>query len=239
VAIQFRQNRYSSLKCLEDGSDINCCELLPVERTLPGMSATNHPRDSPDDADLLRRCRDGDAAAFGTLFDRHADAVYRFSFRRTGSWHGAEELVSITFLEAWRQRHTLRLHQDSLLPWLLGVATNAHRNQRRSQARYEAFLAKLPPLEQAPDIAEAASARVDQERAMSEVLAALSVLSEKDRDAFILYVAQDQTYEEVAAALDIPVGTVRSRLHRARKKLRQRLRPTTPFTTRTAESGTA
>jgi hypothetical protein len=83
------------------------------------------------DEDLWLKCMAGNADAFGVLFDRHADAVFRYCLSRCGSWHDAEELVSITFLEAWRQRNRLRPERDTLLPWLLGVATNANRNRAR------------------------------------------------------------------------------------------------------------
>jgi DNA-directed RNA polymerase specialized sigma24 family protein len=85
-----------------------------------------------NDEDLWRKCVAGDADAFEALFARHADAVFRYCLSRCGSWHDAEELVSITFLEAWRQRTRLRPERDSVLPWLLGVATNADRNRGRA-----------------------------------------------------------------------------------------------------------
>jgi RNA polymerase sigma-70 factor (ECF subfamily) len=92
------------------------------------------------DEDLWRKCIAGDADAFGVLFDRHADAVFRYCLSRCGSWHDAEELVSITFLEAWRQRNRLRPERDTVLPWLLGVATNANRNRARGSRRHANFL---------------------------------------------------------------------------------------------------
>ena len=108
-------------------------------RTLQGMRQMGE-----TDEDLWHKCIAGDADAFGVLFDRHADAVFRYCLSRCGSWHDAEELVSITFLEAWRQRNRLRPERNSLLPWLLGVATNANRNRARGSRRHAEFLSRLP-----------------------------------------------------------------------------------------------
>ena len=93
------------------------------------------------DTDLWRKCTAGDADAFGVLFDRHTDVVFRYSPSRCGSWHDAEELVSITFLEAWRQRNRLRPEGDTVLPWPLGVATNANRHRASGSRRHADFLA--------------------------------------------------------------------------------------------------
>lgn len=172
------------------------------------------------DAELWTRCVDGDADALGLLFDRHSDAVFRYCLSRTGSWHEAEELVSITFLEAWRQRRTLTLQRDSLLPWLLGVATNAARNTARSTRRYEQFLGRLPHTPFVPDHSTAADERIDTERQVQELLYGTTALTDGERDVLLLCVMNGYSYEETATALGIRVGTVRSRANRAKKKLR-------------------
>lgn len=171
------------------------------------------------DEELWARSAQGRTDAFGTLFDRHADAVYRYSFRRTGSWSDAEELTSITFLEAWRARGKAHLQNGSLLPWLLGVATNVDRNRRRAARRYTGVLSRLPSPEVVPDIADASAARLDAEVTAKAVLTELNRLPERDRDVAILCLGQGLTYAEAAAALGIPIGTVRSRLARARSRL--------------------
>ncbi|WOH19854.1 RNA polymerase sigma factor [Paenarthrobacter sp. GOM3] len=172
------------------------------------------------DAELWTRCVDGDADALGLLFDRHSDAVFRYCLSRTGSWHEAEELVSVTFLEAWRQRRTLTLQRDSLLPWLLGVATNAARNSARSTRRYEQFLGRLPHTPSVPDHSTAADERIDTERQVQELLYGTTALTDGERDVLLLCVMNGYSYEETATALGIRVGTVRSRANRAKKKLR-------------------
>jgi RNA polymerase sigma-70 factor (ECF subfamily) len=168
------------------------------------------------DRELLRKA---DPAAFGMLFERHATAVYNYCFRRTADWAAAEDLTSIVFLETWRKRNEVRIHGDSLLPWLYGVATNMLRNRSRAMKRYRAALARLP-LDRQADFADDAAARIDDERQMRNVLDAFHVLPQRDQDVLALCVWSGLSYEEAALALDLPVGTVRSRLSRARRRLR-------------------
>lgn len=172
------------------------------------------------DAELWKRCVEDDPDALGILFDRHSDAVFRYCLSRTGSWHEAEELVSVTFLEAWRQRKGLTLQRESLLPWLLGVATNAARNSARSTRRYEQFLGRLPHSSFVPDHSTAADERMDTERQVKELLEGAADLSAGERDVLLLCVMNGHSYEETAASLGIRIGTVRSRVNRAKKKLR-------------------
>jgi RNA polymerase sigma factor (sigma-70 family) len=176
------------------------------------------------DEDLWRKCIAGDADAFGVLFDRHADAVFRYCLSRCGSWHDAEELVSITFLEAWRQRNRLRPERDTVLPWLLGVATNANRNRARGSRRHANFLARLPhsdPRHGQPeaDHAEAVASRIDAERAVRELLDTTAGLNDGERDVVVLCLMNGVGQEEAAKTLGVRIGTVKSRLHRARAKL--------------------
>jgi RNA polymerase sigma factor (sigma-70 family) len=172
------------------------------------------------DVVLWDRCVQGDPDALGALFDRHSDAVFRYCLSRTGSWHDAEELVSVTFLEAWRQRSGLTLQRDSLLPWLLGVATNAARNKSRSFRRYEQFLGRLPHSLVAPDHSTASDERMDTEQQVRDLLDGSAGLNDGERDVILLSVMNGYSYEETATALGIRVGTVRSRVNRAKKKLR-------------------
>lgn len=130
------------------------------------------------------------------------------------------KLVSVTFLEAWRQRKGLALQRDSLLPWLLGVATNAARNKARSIRRHEQFLGRLPHTPAVPDHSAAADERLDTERQVRELLDGTAGLTDGERDVILLCVMNGYSYEETATALGVPIGTVRSRVNRAKKKLR-------------------
>lgn len=174
-----------------------------------------------EDGDLWGRAQSGDTAAFGALFDRYADAVYRYCFRRTGDWAVAEDLVSVVFFEAWRRRRDVQLRGGRLLPWLLGVATNVLRNQRRSLRRYRAALARIPPLSPERDFADDLAERVDAERAMRAVLAEVHRLPQGEQEVIGLCVWEGLTSGEAAEALGIPEATVRTRLFRARARLRE------------------
>jgi RNA polymerase sigma factor (sigma-70 family) len=172
------------------------------------------------DAVLWERAAAGEADAFGTIFERHVRTVYNYCFRRTADWSQAEELTAIVFLEAWRRRGQVVLERDEALPWLLGVATNVLRNVRRSQRRHRAALERLPR-ERVADFAGDVDERLDDERQMRAALRALRKLSRDDQDVLALCVWEELTYEQAALALGVPVGTVRSRLSRARARLRE------------------
>jgi len=178
------------------------------------------------DADVWDRVVAHDGQAFAELFDRHSRAVYNHCFRRTADWSMAEDLTSVVFLETWRLRKRVRLNDDSVLPWLLAVANNCVRNATRSRNRYRRLLAKLPGPEEsiAPD-AEA-TARVDDETAMGRLLEVVQQLSGEDQEVIALCDWSGLSYEEAATALGLPVGTIKSRLTRARRRLRALHEPT-------------
>lgn len=159
--------------------------------------------------------------AFGELFERHADRVYAHCFSRTGSWSMAEDLTSAVFLEAWRRRADVRFIGDSALPWLLGVANNATRNAQRTLRRHNKLLAKLPPPGEEADIAADAAARVDQERLAQHLLCAMGGLRQSEREVLALCDWAGLSYGQAAVAMGVPEGTVRSRLSRARRHLRE------------------
>lgn len=172
------------------------------------------------DRHLWNRAAAGEPAAFGVLFERHAKAVYNFCFRQTGDWSAAEELTSVVFLESWRRRGRVRLTGESALPWLLGVATNVVRNRRRAERRHRDALKRLP-LDPAGAFADDVDGRLDDERRMRVILARVGKLSRRDQDVIALCVWAELSYEEAAVALGVPVGTIRSRLARAKARLRE------------------
>jgi len=175
--------------------------------------------DELSDGELWDRAVGGDAASFGTLFERHARSVYNHCFRRTASWADAEELVSAVFVEAWRRRREVRPAHESARPWLLGVANNLLRNHRRSLGRYRAALARLPATGDQPDPADDVAGRLAHEHQMRRVLDLVEQLPRRDQEVLALCAWSELTYPEAAAVLGVPVGTVRSRLARARARL--------------------
>jgi RNA polymerase sigma factor (sigma-70 family) len=172
------------------------------------------------DRELWHRASVEDPSAFGVLFERHARAIYNYCFRRTADWAAAEDLTSVVFLEAWRRREAVLLESESALPWLYGVATNVLHNRRRSQRRHRAALDRFPR-ERCADFTEDAHSRLDDERRMRNTLRAVAKLPRRERDVLALCGWAGLSYEEAALALDLPVGTVRSRLSRARARLRE------------------
>jgi RNA polymerase sigma-70 factor (ECF subfamily) len=177
-----------------------------------------------DDA-LWSEAVKGEADAFGLLFQRHARSVYNYCFRRTGDWARAQDLTSVVFLECWRRRDAT-LERGKVLPWLLGIATNVCRTERRSFARHRAALARLSPPERAFEFTDEALDRLEDEHRMQALLSLVRRLPKRQQDVLGLCVWAELSYEDAAAALQIPVGTVRSRLARARARLRAQVAST-------------
>lgn len=181
------------------------------------------------DRDLWERATGGDRAAFAELFDRHARAVYNHCFRLTASWSDAEDLTSIVFLQAWRRREQVRLSQDSALPWLLTVATNAARNEWRSRRRRRGLLGRIGPPGPTPDHADDVAGRVDDERRMAELLAAVRQLPPAEAEALALCIWSGVEYAEAAEVLGISQSSVRSRVSRAKSRLNSCIAPPAPL----------
>jgi RNA polymerase sigma factor (sigma-70 family) len=178
------------------------------------------------DDELAGRLRSGDAEAMGEIYDRYADRLYNFCFRRTASWAAAEDAMAAAFLEVWRVRARAVAYEGELLPWLYGVAGNVCRNSVRSHRRQEALRAKLHVVEGGTserDHSDDVAGRVDDERRMADLLAAVAQLSERDQQVLLLVAWDGLTYQQAGEVLGIPVGTVRSRLSRSRHRLSELL----------------
>lgn len=161
-----------------------------------------------------------DPERFGVIFSRHVDAVRRSVARRVGV-DDADEVTAEVFARAFRLRARYDPDQPVARPWLFGIATNVIGDHiRRSRRRERTYLAMLGLGEREADDGDRLAARVDAARARAELNRALARLRPGDRDAFLLFAVDELSYAEVAAALGIPVGTVRSRIFRARSTLR-------------------
>lgn len=167
------------------------------------------------DAVIWQRVLAGDGRAFGELWDRHRDRVFRHSHRLLDHHADAEDATAIAFLELWRRRGDARIVDGSILPWLLVVATNVARNATRSRRRYRELLARLPLPEPARDAAELVAERTDARQR----LAAFGRLSTADQQIIALVAFGDLSIEDAAAALDISHGAAKTRLSRARARM--------------------
>ena len=150
-------------------------------------------------------------ARFGVLYERHLQRVERYLARRVGSAL-AEDLTAEVFVRAFRQRGSFRAEHETALPWLLGIACHLVGDHRRAERRRLAALQRL---------AGTVSAELDDDLAIlaPDLLRKLRRLPAADRDALLLVAWGELSYEETAVALGIPLGTVRSRIARARKRL--------------------
>jgi len=173
---------------------------------------------SRSDESLWQASAVGDGRAFSDLYDRHAQAVYNYLFRRLANWSEAEDLTAVVFLEAFRRRGDAVVVEGKLLPWLYGIATNVLRNRRRAMSRHRRLVAQLEVQSRdaaAPD----APARAEAAARMRTILVRVQRLPRAQQDVVALCIWSGLTYDEAALALGVPVGTVRSRLSRARAAL--------------------
>ncbi|MFC8509729.1 RNA polymerase sigma factor [Streptomyces sp. NPDC057131] len=169
---------------------------------------------------MRNRFRAGDTTALGEAYDEHAHILFRYALRVCGDWAAAEDVVSATFLEAWRCRERLRPEGDGLRPWLLGIATNILRSTARDARRRDTALARLADRGVLPDFADDVVTRLYDTEQLNAARAALKRLRRRDREVFALVVWAGLDYAAAGEALGIAVGTVRSRLSRARDRLR-------------------
>ncbi|MEV0092472.1 RNA polymerase sigma factor [Streptomyces sp. NPDC050738] len=202
-------------------------------------------RDDPADSDasvVERSCDEPEL--FAVLFDRHSDDIHRYAARRLGT-EAADDLMAETFVIAFQQRRRYDLTRPHALPWLYGIVTNLISRHKRAEARRLRALARVmssTPAEGAgvgdahsEAMADRVVARVGAESTRGALAAALAGLSPRNRDVLLLIAWGDLDYAEAAEALGIPVGTVRSRLHRARSAVRAALGGADPTTIREDE----
>jgi len=177
-------------------------EPFDRERTLLGMD-----EDSAD----WRALSEGDPRGLARLFDRHEARLFRHATRLLTDREDAKDAVAIAFFELWRRRSAVRLVDGSPLPWLLNTVSNTARNLERSGRRYRVLLGRVR------DIDPTAEAQAADE---SGVLTALRKLPQREQSVVVLTIMQGYGMRETATALGVPVGTVKSRLSRAKTRLR-------------------
>lgn len=181
---------------------------------------------TPRDEALWSAASGGDERAFQALYERHADTIYNYLFRRLADWSEAEDLTAVVFMEAFRRRGDAVIVDGKLLPWLYGIATNVLRNRRRTHWRNRRLLTRLAQERSEP--AASLSDRIEATERMRSLLEQTKELPRAQQDVLALCIWSGLSYEEAAAALGVPVGTVRSRLARARDALGSSIGPTHP-----------
>ncbi len=169
------------------------------------------------DAELLSAVAE-DPEAFLGIFERHFDAVHGFIARQLGR-AAAEDAVAEVFVRALRSAQTFVPESADARPWLLGIATNVVRAELRQ--RYARAQQPIEAVE--PPSAPADESRLDAVGDLAEVKRAMELIPIDDREPLLLFAWLDLSYEEIALALGIPIGTVRSRIARARRRLRSEL----------------
>jgi RNA polymerase sigma factor (sigma-70 family) len=181
-------------------------------------------RDAPaiaDDAEIIERSW-LDPEQFAAVFDRHASLIHRYAARRVGR-EGADDLVAETFLAAFRNRRRYDRDHPDARPWLYGIATRLVGQHRRDEQHQYRILQAVTPDPDVPGHADQVAADQTARSVRGQLAAALASLPDKDRDVLILIAWEQLSYDETARALAIPVGTVRSRLSRARTRIRAAL----------------
>lgn len=197
-------------------------ELNEEPARIPSAGPADGPADSAAIGASLR-----DPEQFAVLYDRYSAVLHRYAGRRVGG-EDAEDVVAATFLAAFRARPRYDLARLDARPWLFGILTKEIARRRRTeQARFRA-LAKTCADRPAAGHADQVAADVSAQAARRAVAAALARLAPAERDVLLLIAWGELSYAEIAEALAIPVGTVRSRLNRARRKVREALGGTDP-----------
>jgi len=169
---------------------------------------------------LVLACQRGDVVAFGRLVHLYQEMALRSAFLMTNDRQAAEDVAQNAFLNAFRHLHRFDAERP-FRPWFLGILANEARLYRRGQRRHPADALD----EQVPEHAEPLLSRVIRDDERARVRRALAALEEPFRTTAVLYYFNELSVEEVASAMNCRLGTVKSRLHAARHRLRALLAP--------------
>jgi len=174
-----------------------------------------------NEVELWMRARADDGRAFACLFDQHRDRVFRHCLRLVDNAHDAEEVTATSFLELWRRRTSVILVNDSVLPWLLVTASNVARNVSRGTRRYRALLDALPRTTDALFDAQRALVEIEDRDVGNPLMPELKSLGQGDVALIVLVSLEGYKITDAALLLGLTPGAARTRLHRAKKRLRE------------------
>jgi RNA polymerase sigma-70 factor (ECF subfamily) len=182
------------------------------------------PADVPGDRDLIERARRGDRDAFGFLVVRHQDRIYTAVLRFCGDEEDARDVVQRAFINAWRRLDSFK-GDSAFSTWMYRIAFNESVTFRREGGRRKLVSMTGRDDEAGPEPADdrRPSDRLESEENRRKVQDALNLVDPEERKILILKELEDRSYDEIAEILEIPKGTVRSRLFRARESLREKL----------------
>lgn len=175
------------------------------------------------DEELWQRVVSGDGRAYGVVWDRHRDRVFRHLIGAGNSGPDAEDLSAAVFLELWRRRSSIRFVDGSVLPWLIVTARNVHRNSSRARLRYRTFLNSLPAPSGVPDHAVRV-AELDNP-SLSRLREIVGSARPVDAQLLAMTALEGFSIREAAAAVGLTEGAAKMRLSRLRNRLRADLRP--------------
>ena len=184
--------------------------------------ATRATADELADSNLMRRTATGDRQAFATLYHRHHAMVYRFARLMTGSSSAAEDIVQEVFLVVMRDAGRYDPARAALPTYLYGVARHQTRRRLARDRQFVAFDGDAPCTRQIT-VDDDPTATLERREALQRLRRAIVSLPRKYREVIVLCDLQDVSYNDAAAALRCAVGTIRSRLHRARHLLAQKM----------------
>lgn len=180
---------------------------------------------------LVARCKRGERGAFDDLIRRYEKKVYNFAFRLSGNYDEANDVASETFVRVYNALQNFR-GDSSFITWLFRITTNVYLDERkRKRARpYESLdemieLDETTVVRQIEDPAPTPEETVEKQESVDLLQQAINSLPDYQRMMIVLYHTENRSYEEIAEALDLPIGTVKSRLNRARLSLREKLEP--------------
>jgi RNA polymerase sigma-70 factor (ECF subfamily) len=180
--------------------------------------------DGISDAECVRRLQQGDTEAFATLVERHQKTIFNLLYRMLGDYDDAAEIAQESFLSAYRSIKSFR-GDASFSTWLYRIAVNHANTRRKSLALAQQRAASMESFEPASDGGSDPAVVLERKETRERVQAALNSLAPEDATIILLRDLQDVPYESLADTLGIPIGTVKSRLHRARRALKERLTP--------------
>ena len=183
------------------------------------------------DQDLIPRCQSGSRDAFDELISRYQRRVYTFAYRLTGNTDDAADIAADTFVRIYSSIGSFR-GDSSFVTWLFRVVTNIYLDSRkRRKTRQTVSLDEVVALEestvqrQVEDEGPTPQELVEASERSAALQAAVASLPEYQRLMIVMYHSEGMAYEEIAETLHLPIGTVKSRLNRARLALRRKLEP--------------